>query len=176
MENLFFDGWPPLLRTTITGILAYVCLIAFLRIAGKRLLSKMNAFDLVITVSLGSTLASILLNKDVTLAQGVLALAILVGLQFLITWSSIRARWIRRLVSGEPSLLLHRGEFLRVAMRRERVTEDEVRAAIRAAGLHAVEKAEAVVLETDGSLSVVRSGGEIATSSLDEIKVPKPRA
>lgn len=174
MQQIFFEHWFPLLRTTVTGVLAYVMLILFLRISGKRTLSKMNAFDLVVTVSLGSTLATIMLNKDVTFAQGVLALAILIGLQFLIGWSSIRVRWIRKLVTGEPSLLLYRGIFLEGTMRRERVTEDEVRAAVRAAGLNALAQVEAVVLETDGSFTVVKSGETEPSTSLSEIAVPEP--
>ena len=91
----------------------------------------MNAFDFVVTVGLGSTLATVLLNKGVALADGVLAFSVLIGLQYLITWSSVRVRWVRQLVTGEPLMLLYRGEFLPKAMRQARVTEDEVRAAVR---------------------------------------------
>ena len=69
MERLFFDEWSVLLRTGLIGVLAYVGLILLLRCSGKRTLSKMNAFDFVVTVALGSTLASILVSKDVALAQ-----------------------------------------------------------------------------------------------------------
>jgi uncharacterized membrane protein YcaP (DUF421 family) len=154
--DLFFHGWDNLIRTLVVGVLAYVTLVIFLRISGKRTLSKMNAFDLVVTVALGSTLATILLNKDVALAEGALAFTLLIGMQFIVTWSSVRVRWVRRLVTGEPSMLLYRGEFLSGALRHVRVTEDEVRAAVRAAGLRDLEAVEAVVLETDGSFS----GGE----------------
>ena len=166
MERYFFDGWLPLLRTAVIGLFAYATLIVFLRVSGKRTLSKMNAFDLVVTVALGSTLASVLLSQDVTLAQGAVAFALLVALQFVITWSSVRIRWIRRLVTGEPSLLLHGGACLPAALRRERVTEDEVRAAVRAAGLASLQEAAAVVLETDGSFSVLRAHDDSDRSSL----------
>ncbi len=171
--NLFFDSWPALLRTALAGTLAYITLLLFLRVAGKRTLAKMNAFDLVVTVSLGSTLATILLNKDVTLAQGALALALLIGLQFLITWSSVRLRWVRRLVTGEPSLLLHHGKTLPDALRRARVTTDEVEAAVRSAGVSALEDVEAVVLETDGSFSVIRRRGDSFSSQLAGVKSPR---
>ncbi len=175
MEHFFFDSWTVVLRTVVTGVLAYISLIFFLRIAGKRILSKMNAFDLVVTVSLGSILATIMLNKDVALVQGALALALLIGLQFAITWSSIRVRWLRQLVTGEAALLFFRGEFLPAALRRERVTEGEVRAAIRSAGLTAMEEVEAVVLETDGSISVVKHADSAQSSSLAEVKIPGER-
>lgn len=155
-EALLFSDASQLLRTLTIGVLAYACLIVLLRATGKRTLSKMNAFDFVVTVALGSTLATILLSKEVTLAQGVLALGLLVGLQYAITWSSVRIAWVRRLVTGEPTLLVHRGELLPDALRRTRVTEEEVRAAVRGAGLPALEEVDAVVLETDGSFSVIR--------------------
>ena len=166
LNKIFFSDWNSLLRTAIIGVLAYSVLIFFLRISGKRTLSKMNAFDLVVTVALGSTLATILLSKDVALAEGALAFAVLIGLQFAVTWSSIRLRWIRRMVTGDPLMLLYRGRFLSAALKQSRVTEDEVRAAVRATGLGSLDEAEAVVLETDGSFSVVRNGCESSQSSL----------
>jgi len=82
IEHIFFNDWATLLRTLIIGVLAYVSLIFFLRISGKRTLSKMNAFDFVVTVALGSTLATVLLSKGVALAEGSLGFALLVALQF----------------------------------------------------------------------------------------------
>lgn len=174
MDAIFFNGWFTLLRTTVVGILAYAALIVFLRYSGKRTLAKMNAFDLVVTVSLGSTLATIMLSTDVALAQGLLALALLIALQFLMTWTSVRWGWVRRTITGEPSLLLFRGQFLQGALRRTRLTEEEVRAAVRSQGLPMVEEVEAVVLETDGSLSVIRNadGRQSQPSSLDGIALP----
>lgn len=67
------------------GVLAYVALVVLLRVSGKRTLSKMNAFDLVVTVALGSTLATVLMAKDVALAEGVFAFALLIGLQLFVS-------------------------------------------------------------------------------------------
>src|SRR5690606_23219959 len=80
-EMVFFDSWSGLVRVLVVGTLAYAGLVLLLRITGKRTLSKMNAFDLVVTVALGSTLATVLLSKDVALAEGLLALALLSFLQ-----------------------------------------------------------------------------------------------
>jgi uncharacterized membrane protein YcaP (DUF421 family) len=71
--TMIFDGWGSIARTAIVGVLAYAALVVLLRISGKRTLAKMNAFDLVVTVALGSTLATILLSKEVSLASGVAA-------------------------------------------------------------------------------------------------------
>ena len=172
---MFFSGWDSLLRTLIIGVLAYFLLIVFLRISGNRTLSKMNAFDLIVTVALGSTLATVLLTKNVALLEGTLAFALLIGLQFAVTWSSVRMRWVRRLVTGEPRMLLYRGEFLSSALRQARVTEDEVQAAVRGAGLAGLGEVEAVVLETDGSFSVVRRGTGDGRPSLRGVQRPQAR-
>ncbi len=167
---MFFDSWSGLGRTLLVGVLAYGTLVLILRISGKRTLSKMNAFDFVVTVALGSTLATILLSKDVALAEGVLALALLIGLQFVITWLSVRSSTVNQLVKAEPALLLHQGEFLHGQMRRARVVEAEIRAAVREQGIASLEEVEAVVLETDGSFSVIKQGGGTsAPSALDPI-------
>lgn len=155
-SSFLFDGWTGILRVVLVGVLAYAALVVLLRVSGKRTLSKMNAFDLVVTVALGSTLATILLSRDVALAEGVVALALLIGLQWIIAWSSARSRLVTRLVKSEPRLLAYRGEVLHEALRDERVIEQEVLAAVRSQGLSSLEEVEAVVLETDGSFTVVQ--------------------
>lgn len=153
---MFFNGWENVARVLVIGALAYVALIALLRVSGKRTLSKMNAFDLIVTVALGSTLATIVLSKDVALSEGVTAFLTLIGLQYVIAWLSLRSATIRNIVKSPPRLLFFRGEFLDVALREERVTRDEVIAAIRSQGISQVEQAEAVVLEADGSLIALK--------------------
>ncbi|MEO1891823.1 MAG: YetF domain-containing protein [Alcanivorax sp.] len=170
MEAIFFNGWSVLGRTLLIGVLAYVSLVFMLRVSGKRMLAKMNAFDLVVTVAIGSTLATIVLSKSVALAEGLLALALLIGMQFAISWSSTRMPWLRRVVTGEPRLLLRDGTMLDEALRDARVTREEVRAAVRSSGIGALGDVAAVVLETDGSFSVIAGQPGAALSSLDGVK------
>ncbi len=161
-------------QTIIVGVLAYVALVFMLRISGKRTLSKMNAFDLVVTVALGSTLATILLSKDVALAQGIVAFMVLIGMQFIITWLSVRSPTFAGIVKSEPTLLLYRGEFLSVAMKKERVLESEVCGALRRNGIATIEHAESVVLETDGSFSVTKiSERKDSFSAFTNIDIPR---
>jgi len=153
--NLLFDGWASIGRAVLSGGMAYIALVLMLRISGKRTLAKLNAFDLVVTVALGSTLATITLSKDVPLATGITALAVLIGMQYAVAWLSVRSRSVRRAVRSEPRLLVSRGRFLDSAMQAERLTEEEVLSALRNEGLSSAAEIDAVILETDGSLSVV---------------------
>ncbi|WP_434620923.1 DUF421 domain-containing protein [Azospirillum sp. B2RO_4] len=152
---MFFDSWAGLGRVLVVGVLAYAALVLLLRISGKRTLTKMNAFDLVVTVALGSTLATVLLSKSVALAEGVLALALLILLQYAITWASVRSPRFQAIIKAQPTLLVYRGEFLPGALKQQRVTREEVMAVLRAQGRKELDGVLAVVLETDGSFSVV---------------------
>lgn len=153
---MYFDGWQGLLRVVLVGVPAYVALVVLLRISGKRTLSKMNAFDFIVTVALGSTLATILLSGDVALAEGLIAFTLLIGLQFVVAWSAARWDAVDQLVKAEPVMVYHRGRFLHATMRRERVTKSEILAAIRSSSIGSTEEVEAVVLETAGEFSVIR--------------------
>ncbi len=156
---MFFDSWHNLLRIVCVGALAYAALILLLRLFGKRMLSKMNAFDLVVTVALGSTLSSVVVSQDVPLADGLTALILLLGLQFCLAWAATRSRRVSGVLKSEPRLLFFRGEFLREALQRENIEESGVLAHIRQHGLADLREVEAVVLESDGSMSVLPAGG-----------------
>lgn len=170
----FLYNISPLFRTLIVGIFAYIGLIFFLRISGKRTLSKWNAFDMVATVALGSSLATSFLSKDVSLSQGLLAFALLIALQFLITWFSTRFAFFEHLVKARPTLLLYRGKVREGVLRRERVTMSEMHAALRGKGITDVTEVGAVILETDGSFSIVTDiKAEGPGSALEDVEMPQ---
>ena len=165
MSDDLLGSWSGLLRVLLVGTLAYVGLVLVLRVTGKRTLSKMNAFDLVVTVALGSALATTMLSKSTPLLEGLAGMTLLVVLQFAVTWLSVRSERVQDVVKAQPSILLHRGEWRRAAMRRERVTEEEVLAAVRAQGSTSIDASTTVVLETDGALSVLTGSSPGAGSS-----------
>ncbi|GGJ42520.1 hypothetical protein CDQ92_07625 [Sphingopyxis bauzanensis] len=149
------DNWDALWRILLLGAAAYLALIALLRVSGKRTLAKLNAFDLVVTVALGSTLATIVLSRDVTLLEGLAALLMLIALQYVIAAMAVRWRVAERLAKSDPRPVLIDGVFDCEALRRERVTRADVLSAIRSKGFGDLCDIAAVVLETDGSLSVI---------------------
>lgn len=151
----FFGGWDPILRVLVIGPLAYGAMVMLLRISGKRTLSKMNAFDFVITIALGSVLAATLTDSSLALSTGVAVMAFLILAQLVITALSVRMDWVERVVKSDPSLVVRQGRLLEDAMRRHRVTRAEIAAAVRASGKAAIDEVEAVVLETDGSFTVI---------------------
>jgi uncharacterized membrane protein YcaP (DUF421 family) len=167
---LLFDSFTVLFRTLIVGTLSYVTLVILLRVSGKRTLARWNAFDFIVTVAFGSLLATMILSKDTSVAQGVLGFALLVVLQYAVSWLSERYADVRNLIKAEPTLLLYQGEFRQAVLRENRVTEGEIRAAVRNQGIACLEDIEAVVLETDGSFSVIQNFEATSASALKGVK------
>ncbi len=160
----------PFISTIILGTIAYVAIIVMLRLSGKRTLSKWNAFDFVVTIAFGSILSSILLSTKDSFGTGILGFALLVLFQYILTWISARSSLVQKLVKAEPALLLYQGQFLDDVLKRERVAKGEVLAALRASGIGAIEDADAVVLETDGSFSVIADLSNSSASALKDVK------
>ena len=155
---MFFESMMGVARVVVISVLAYATLILVLRIAGKRSLGKLNAFDLIVTVAIGSTLATVLLSKDVAFVEGAMAFVMLAGLQYVATKLSVHWPWFKRVVRARPRLLLEDGRYLDDALFAERVTREEIDQTIRNHGYGRIEDVAAVVLETDGSFSVIGAG------------------
>ncbi|MEP7039173.1 MAG: YetF domain-containing protein [Acidobacteriota bacterium] len=168
---MFFDSWYAILQVFVTSLLAYSLLILSLRISGKRTLSKWNAFDFIVTIALGSILASVILSKDVVIFEGILASALLIIFQFTITWFAVRVSWVDDLIKTKPTLLYKKDKFLFDKMKKQRVAKSEILAAIRASSIGSLEKVEAVVLETDGSFSVIKKSENYdSNSALEDVE------
>lgn len=147
--------WFDHVSTVAVAFGAYFWLIFVLRVSGKRTLAKLNAFDFAITVAFGSALATIIINDDVGLLQGGLVLALLALLQFLVTKASQWSDFVRRTVRARPTLLVRNGQVYRQALHYERITPDELAEIIRTNGYGELSAVGAVILETDGSFSVL---------------------
>lgn len=158
------------IRITTVGTLAYIGLIFMLRISRKRTLSQLNMFDFVITVAFGSVLSTILLNSNTSLLEGLLGFALLVLFQFIITFFSVRSKWFSQLIKAEPKILYQEGQFFRNAMKTERVTEDEMLQSVRKQGIGTLDEVKAIVLETDGTLSIIKNA---AGDALSNVKRPE---
>lgn len=152
---MWFDSWPEILRVLAVGSVSYAAVIVILRVSGKRTLGQLNAFDFIVTVAFGSTLATILLSPDVSFLEGLTALVVLAGLQFVIAWASAHIPGARSAVTSRPVALVLSGELQHAQLRRNRLSESEILQAVRASGSGDLADVAAVVLETNGTISVI---------------------
>ncbi|NNF59099.1 MAG: DUF421 domain-containing protein [Rhodothermaceae bacterium] len=163
--DILFDGWEQVFRAAATATFIYVAVVISVRLSGKRSTSQMNSFDWIVTVAMGSMVASAIVLKDTGVATVFAGLAVLLLLQWALTKTLTVWPFARRLVRASPTLLYYRGQFLEDNLRKERVLRNEILAAVREAGVGLLDEVEAVILETDADLSVIRKGdGRVPTT------------
>lgn len=157
-----FSSWESVLGTMLLTFLAYVSIVILLRVSGKRTLSKMNAFDFIVTIALGSALASVSTSKSVTLADGLAVFSVLIFMQFVLTWLSVRIRSFKKIITSQPSMLLYKGELLHENMKRERITIEELSNSARQKGYSNLNELDIVILETTGDITIIKDLAEQA--------------
>lgn len=163
MENeiaTWFNSWDRIQSILLSGLAVYIGVIVLVRVSGKRTTSQMNNFDWIITVALGGLISSGILLENVSVVDAMVAASWLVFLQWVMTSLVIRSDKVRRMIKAQPTLLVTEGAFIEKNMTAERVSKDEVLAALRENGLHEVKQAKWVILETDASFSVVPDNDE----------------
>lgn len=170
MTNIFFEDWPSIGRVAITTVVAFITLFLFVRISGKRTLAKLNAFDFVVSIALGSTLSDIMLNM-IPILEGAIVLFLIISLQYLFAWLARTSPKMERLINTVPQIVYHNETFYEKTMSREAITKEEVYAAIRSAGIDQITDVKAVIMELNGTMSVIRKTSQNGPSSLDDLKI-----
>lgn len=158
LSSALFDGWEGIIKICIAAPLVYAFVVLAIRITGKRSTSQMNNFDWIVTVAIGSITASGIILDSVTVSEALTAITLLLGAQYFLTKALLASSALTKLVKASPTLVVHDGQFIRRAMRKERVMTSEVMAALRENGLFCIEDAQWVILETDATFSVIPKG------------------
>ena len=169
---MWFEEGNGLMRILVVGLPVYVALVIMLRLIGTRSLSKMNAFDVVVTIALGSALASSIMTEDLAGLVALGSITLLLGVQFIVAALAVRMQVVERLTKASPKLLLVRGEYLEKEMRTARIAKAAIRGAVRGHGYGQLSEVAAVILETDGSLSVIPVGRLGDASALEDVDMP----
>lgn len=164
-----FDSWTEILRVSLSTVIVYFFVIFLVRVAGKRSASKMNNFDWIVTVAIGSMVSTVILIPQIAVAGGLVAIALLFLLQYGITRFSTRSLWINKLVRAQPRLLYYEGEWLTEALRRERLTRAEVISGARERGFTNMDDILAVVFESSAELSFLRKGEHSTPLLLEDV-------
>lgn len=165
----FFDSWTMIARVILFGFLAYGTLVFLLRITGTRTVSQLNSFDLVITMTFGTLLASTLTTKSMSLTTGLTAFATIVALQFIYTFLAIRLPFFNKLIKATPTILYFQGEYAEKTMKKKRIHRVEILQSVRSQGLGSLEEVEAVILETNANISVIKKSNKGNLHALENV-------
>lgn len=153
--DTWFNSLDRLESVGLGAVVFYVLIVLLTRALGKRATAQMNNFDWVVTVAVGSLAASGILLKEVSIADAALAIIILGALQWLSTWLAAKSEFFAGLLKPRPRMLLHEGSLIQEALKKERVSRSEVFTALRQSGYADPAEANWVILENDGSLTVI---------------------
>lgn len=165
----FWSDFEPLLRIIVVGVISYIGLILLLRISGKRTLASMNAFDFIITVTIGSAFGRILTAKEVSVAEALTTFVLLISLQHIVTSISIYSEKFSKLITSQPTLLYYNGEFISKNLKKERIKKNEVLSTVRSKRFNTIKDVEAIILESNGSISIIKKSSDDDRSSYENV-------
>jgi len=156
LSGVFFPGGHVLLQIVLRTGIIYLLVLIGVRLSGKREVGQMTPFDLTLLLLLSNSVQNAMTGPDTSLTGGAVAACTLLVLNYGVAAVSGSNRRLRRLIEGEPSLLVHDGKIIQSHMARERVSMDELHRALREHGISSCDQVALAVLEVDGSISCLK--------------------
>jgi uncharacterized membrane protein YcaP (DUF421 family) len=145
----------PVLEKILRSVVVYLFILLAFRFTGKRQVGQLTPFDLIVLLIISNVVQNALTGSDSSLSGGLIGAATILVLNYLVVEIAYRFKPARHLLEGEPTILIHNGKILSHHLNRERITLEDLRAAIRKNGLSGVENVRFAVLEENGQISVV---------------------
>jgi uncharacterized membrane protein YcaP (DUF421 family) len=146
LVHLGLPWWDKAIRTLVV----YLVVLALLRLAGKRQLAQLNAFDLVVLLLLSNVLQNAIIGNETSLPGGVLGAVILIVVNWALVRAAFERPWLNRLLQGTSTTLYEQGHVRRKNLHHELITREELVAALRRQGLE-LEDVEQVALTPEGT-------------------------
>lgn len=142
----------------IRAVVVYVFLVVLIRITGRRQVGMMSPTDFILLLILSNAVQNSMNGGDNSLGAGLILATGLVSLNYAMSWLARRSKFIEQLLVGRPVFIVRDGKMDEHTLAKEKVTHHELAAALRAAGCPNIEAARHVILETNGSISVIHRG------------------
>ncbi len=149
-------SWHTALEIVLRTTTVYVLVLIGIRLTGKREVGQMTPFDLTLLLLLSNSVQNAMTGPDTSLLGGATAALVLLILNFLLAEFSGVNRRFRKMIQGQPTLLIHNGECITPHMAKEHISMDELNRALREHGVACVADAALAVLEVDGSISILK--------------------
>ena len=144
----------PLLEKILRPVIVYLCLIVFLRIFGKRELAQLNPFDLVVLLTLSNTVQNSIIGDDNTVSGGIVGVLSLLTINWLLTRLLFRLPKLNKALEGDETVLIRHGEVDWQALKKEALSELELKTVLHKQGLRDYSEVERCVLEPSGNFFV----------------------
>jgi len=151
----------------------FLTLLVLTRIQGKKQSAHLTYFDYITGITIGYVATAVISDQDISLTRTLVALGLLSGLSIIASYLSQRSRTIRKITEGEPTIVIKEGKILEKNLRSQRVDIDHLTMLLRKKSIFSVEEVDYAVLETDGSLSIMKKIEEETVTNKDLGITPK---
>jgi len=138
------------------GIFVFVFLYVLMRMIGRRELSSLEPFDLILLIVLGDAVQQGLTQDDYSLTGAFLAIGTIAVLQLVVSYANFRFPKLRPVLDGEPIVVVQDGKPIEKNLRRERVTIEDLAAAARKQSIAKIDDVQWAVMETSGAISFIK--------------------
>lgn len=151
--------------TVLRAFAVYAMLLLMTRISGRRTLSDVTVFDFVLVLLIADTAQSAMVGPDGSFTNAVVLIATLILTNVVLSLAKFQARWLDLMIDGAPTVLMRDGALLDAAMRRARITMDDILQSARMQhGLSNLTEISGAVLETSGTISIIPKRGDDGTA------------
>lgn len=140
----------------VRSVVVYLFVLVAFRFTGKRQVGQLTPFDLVVLLIISNVVQNAVIGPDNSLGGGLIGAVAILALNYAFVELTFRSRRVRRLLEAQPTLLVHNGRLLPDNLRHERVTMDDLLAALRRNGVADLAHVRVAVLEENGGISVIR--------------------
>ena len=144
----------PILNLMLRGVVVFVCVLMLLRISGKRQLGQMGASEFVAILLISNAVQNSMNGGDNSLVGGLILALVLIALSWLVSWLTYRSVFLSSIFEGSPTLLIHHSRVIRANLRKEKLSNSDLKVLLRKQGIHDFTTVKTAILEADGTLSI----------------------
>lgn len=165
---------PELVLILIRSIVSFLLLMMMARIMGKKQISQLTFFDYCVGITIGSIAATMSVDQNVKIANGLLALLIWGLFPTILALASLKSKWFTKIIDGSPTILIEKGNVLEENMKKTLLSIEELMLLLREKGTFKVSDVEMAILETNGQLSILlKTDQQPVTPTIARITIPQ---
>jgi uncharacterized membrane protein YcaP (DUF421 family) len=142
----------------IRAVALYAFVLVLTRVIGRRELSSLEPFDLVLLIVLGDSIQQGLTQDDYSVTGAVIVISTIAALQVLTSYVGFRVPFLRPVLEGEPIVVVEDGKPIEKNLHRERMTFEELMAEARQQQIASLDEVQWAVIETSGNISFIKKG------------------
>ena len=139
----------------------FVALFLVTKILGKTQISQLTAFDFISALILGELVGNALYNKDTTFLHVLFAIVIWVSFIYFSEIATQKSMRLRHFFEGEPTILIHKGEILREALKKNYLDLNQLQHLLRTKDVFSIQDVDYAILETDGTINVLKKSSAL---------------